>query len=183
MTTIDRSTLVTGAAALLHLADQAAPDEPIELLGVVFPPGQGWRGGGTRGGKPALEPRPDAPFTRDPDGMPSAFTGAKGLWEAADRESWPGPPENGGGRFSKWDYLEGLQGLYVGALRREKPRFYLPDNPDKFEADVRWLGFSPRGRQWLAHLENVALLSREYCGIFGVRPVTRQRDGSLVELS
>lgn len=183
MNPLDRSSLISTAATLLHLADQLAPSEPIELLGVNFPAGEGWRAGSGGGGaEPGPAPNPDAPFTRGPDGMPSAYVGAKGLWEAADRERWPGPPENGATPFSKWDYLPGLRQLGVGAPEPVPPRFDLAKMPDKFEADVRWLGFSSRGREWLSRLENVALLSAEYCAIFGVRRVERLPDGSLREL-
>lgn len=128
----------------------------------------------------APQPRPDDwPMEMLPDGMPPAYEGARPLWEAADRERWP---SFYGGVFSKWDYLPGLHRLGEPA---PVPRYPIsgPDgDPRRFERDVRWLGFSPRGQEWLADDRNAALLcvgelGRRYCGRFLGYVIRASRDG------
>ncbi|MBK8916388.1 MAG: hypothetical protein IPM64_17625 [Phycisphaerales bacterium] len=181
MTTLDRDSLIRTAETLLALADALTPQEPVRFFGVELKPGEGWRTvlqgyEAERLANLALE----APFGREPDGRPKpppAFAACSSLIDAATREAWPGPH---GHPFSRWDYIRGIEGLYVGAPRREAPRY--ANRTQQFEDDVRWLCASPAGKTWLAVPENRAVTGAEYVRLAGYKPVERQRDGSLREV-
>lgn len=181
MTTVDRDTLIRAAEQLLAFADALAPQEPVTFFGVALAPGEGWRQmvqihEAERLRNLAL----DAPFGRYEDGAPKAppaLDACAALIDVATREAWPGPHER---PFSRWDYVRGLEALYVGASRREPPIY--ENRPQQLEDDVRWLCASPRGREWLADLPNRAVTGAAYVRLAGFKPVERLTDDSLVEV-
>ena len=181
MTTVDRDTLIRAAEQLLALADALAPQEPVLFFGAALRPGEGWRQlvqihEAERLRNLALA----APFGRYEDGKPKAppaLAGCATLIDIATSEAWPGPH---GRTFSRWDYVRGLEGLYVGANRRDPPIY--ENQPQQLEDDVRWLCASPRGREWLGHLENRAVTGAEYVRLGGHQPVEKLPDGTLVEV-
>lgn len=115
--------------------------------------------------------------------LPPADTGPRNGWDAcssmlvvASREGWPG---HAGRPFDRFDYVRGIEGLYVGAGRREDPIF--EGRPDQLEADIRDLCRSDKGRAWLADPENRARTGVFYVRLAGFRPVERLPDGTLRE--
>lgn len=113
----------------------------------------------------------EAPFGRNLAGEPNfapAYDACRGLWEAAQRA----------GAFSIWVYIgPGIQS-YAGQLTN-------PPKPDlqALEDAIVALGKSPWGQAWLAHIENRALVAPAYVRRFGWKPVTRNNDGTLVEVA
>ena len=113
---------------------------------------------------------PEAPFGRNLAGQPNfapAYDACRGMWEAAQRA----------GAFSIWTYIgPGIQS-YAGQLVNP-PKADLQALEDAIVA----LGLSPWGQAWLTHLENRTRVAPAYCRRFGVKPVERKPDGTLVEV-
>lgn len=136
-------------------------------------------------GEPPAQPDLGAPLPTMPPlpPLPRANSGPRNGWDAcssmiaiASREGWPG---HAGRPFDRFDYVRGIEGLYVGADRREAPIY--ENQPDQCEADIRDLCRSDKGRAWLADPENRARTSAFYVRLAGFKPVERLPDNTLRE--
>ena len=122
-------------------------------------------------GLPPLPPLPPAD-----SGERNGWDACGTLLDAAAREGWPA---HDGRPFNRFDYIRGLEGMYVGAHRREAPIY--ENRPDQLEADIRDLCRSDKGREWLKHLENRAVTGVWYVRLAGFKPVERLPDSPLRE--
>lgn len=113
---------------------------------------------------------PDAPFGRNLAGEPNFAPG----WYACT--SMRQAAEAAG--------VANFSVLIGGGIKQGAAQLYQDFRPDLLliEKVIVNLGKSPWGQDWLSDPENRAVTAASYVRMFGFKPVTRQPDGTLVEV-
>lgn len=102
-----------------------------------------------------LSPAPGA--VRPVREVPPCYDACKRLWEAAMKV------EPAGSLFNIHDYIGA--GIQQGQEQMNEGRMSQAMQ-DRLENDVRMLGKSEWGQEWLSHDENAAMIDRRYCYYF-----------------
>lgn len=89
--------------------------------------------------------------------VPPCYDACKRLWEAAMKV------DPAGSLFNIHDYIG--EGIQQGQEQMNADRMSQAMQ-DRLENDVRMLGKSAWGQEWLSHDENAAMIDRRYCYYF-----------------
>lgn len=91
-----------------------------------------------------------------PENAVVPYTGCWALWNAAqaDFNLGKGWLRKDGTPFAIFDYIPGLQRAGVTRVP--------PKSPQQMQEDIKDLGFTPQGREWLSKDENSSMLDRDY---------------------